>query len=494
MKRDSTTLDFMKQVSTLYQITSSLQKTARESGISYAKVRKILITLGEYETEFSREVIIRYMKGKSIMEIADDMGTSANRVNAFLPYKKALYMGPVQSADSHKSKLYRSRVQVALEKFVSNKGKKHAENDLEDHKENTLNERKEISMKTKSNYKNENLSPVHLHLELDGEFLDDSQKRMLRRYGESTKGDSISRDILIPSDMPLHNLHYVVQRLFGWQNSHLRCFRLPADIYSRLTGDKVKGWADLVGILFQPPSEYENDMFWDDDYNKGSIKSWLKNKYTGPYVYGGEMENLDFAQKDMNDLLQRYQMMDVHESFNDYYVRRKNDGNAKEKILRRAPMIELTLEEMNSSLLLESGTDNLLERIEVTSILAAKEEQLATSGIFPVTQELLYNYDYGDNWIVKITKEINCNDLLKNGYISEEELLEAQETVLAEHRPVCIHKDGVNVMDDVGGLGGFADFLKTIYEDEDKEEQAESKTWARSLGWSSRKASNKMML
>lgn len=44
---------------------------------------------------------------------------------------------------------------------------------------------------------------------------------MMKRYGESLTGNSITRDILIPADMPLHNLHYAIQKLFGFQNSHL---------------------------------------------------------------------------------------------------------------------------------------------------------------------------------------------------------------------------------------------------------------------------------
>ena len=73
MKKDTTTIDFMKQVSALYRKTGSLQKTAEELGISYSKVRKILITINEYETEFSKEVNRKYMNGKSIIEIANEM-------------------------------------------------------------------------------------------------------------------------------------------------------------------------------------------------------------------------------------------------------------------------------------------------------------------------------------------------------------------------------------------------------------------------------------
>jgi hypothetical protein len=111
-----------------------------------------------------------------------------------------------------------------------------------------------------------------------------------------------------------------------------------------------------------------------------------------------------------------------------------------------------------------------------------------------ITHELIYNYDFGDNWVVKITKKIDCEDLLVNGIISEEEIMEANETVMSKQTPVCIHKDGIFVLDDVGGLGGFADFLGRIYESEYKEEREDHRTWAQSLGWSTKKVSSKTIL
>lgn len=59
------------------------------------------------------------------------------------------------------------------------------------------------------------IKPIHLRLELKDDYLSDFQKVMLKRYGESITGDSIIRDVLIPSDMPLHNLHSVIQKAFG---------------------------------------------------------------------------------------------------------------------------------------------------------------------------------------------------------------------------------------------------------------------------------------
>ncbi|MCK5757600.1 MAG: hypothetical protein KAH14_00795 [Clostridiales bacterium] len=317
---------------------------------------------------------------------------------------------------------------------------------------------------------------------------------MLRRYGESSTGDSFSRDILIPSDMPLHNLHYAIQKLFGWQNSHLRSFTLPEKLYQKVTGGAVKGWTDLVGILFQPPSEAEEDIFWDDDYEKGSFDRWNKKKYTGPYYYGGIFEHPENAKRDIQRFLDDFKVIEVRESFADYMTRSKKTGSKEIKILKKAPIIELTLDEMNSSILIDNGTEHLMENLEVSTILADKNESLDEKSLLPVTKELIYNYDFGDDWLITITREDKYIDLVENGFVSLDEIAYANDIVLNEYRPVCIHKDGIFVLDDVGGLGGFADFLGTVYESDDKEESRSTLNWAKSLGWRDKKVSIKKML
>jgi hypothetical protein len=477
----------MQEVLKSYKKTASLQKTAEELKISYAKVRKILITLGEYQTDFSMEVGKRRSMGRSISEIAAELNTSTNRVTAFLPYEKTLYTGPEPTIDAKKSKVYRKRIATAREKFVNRAIK-------EDGKRNLLT-RKDKFVRNEF-YQNTNVfKAIHLHLELKSDYLGDTEKAILHKYGLSSTGDSISRDILIPSDMPLHNLHYAIQRLFGWQNSHLRRFILPEEVYTKVTGGTVKGWADLVGTLFQPPIECEHDVFWDDDYQSGSIKTWFRKKYTGPYCFRGIMEDFERAQDDINELIERFPILEVRESFGDYMNRSKGKDKEKIRIIKKAPLIELTLQEMNNSIIVEGGTESLLERLEAAKVLAFKDEDICNvNDIFPVTHTLIYNYDFGDNWTITITKERDCKELLQKGCISNNELLEAEATVLLKHKPICIHKDGIFVLDDVGGLHGFISFLKEVYEGEDESERDHAKTWAQSLGWSERKISNKLVL
>lgn len=111
----------------------------------------------------------------------------------------------------------------------------------------------------------------------------------------------------------------------------------------------------------------------------------------------------------------------------------------------------------------------------------------------PVADHILYNYDFGDDWCVRISGSHNCVDLVKQGRVKQEEIDEALKLYIKKGLPSCIARDGVNVMDDVGGLGGFIEFLKTI-NGEDEDEKVSMKEWASGMGWSKRKVTPKNVL
>lgn len=349
--------------------------------------------------------------------------------------------------------------------------------------------------------------PILLHMELVNERCRDDEKKLLMKYADATERGTITRDVLIPSDMPLHNLHYAIQRLFGWQNSHLRAFRLDEKDYERLTGSRVREWAKLVGILFQGLPEDEDDKFWDDDYIYGNIKIWLRKKYTGPYVFEGYTEEYEEAKGSVDELIHRFPTVDVRESFYDYHERTKGEtGGELEgiRIIKTAPILELTIRELMNSISFDSALDELLERLPVAEVLGVKGAELAEFEeiqnwteeriLKPATDKLVYNYDFGDNWIVEITRPGNFGDLMEQSGTDTERLMKAMDTVREKHKPVCIGEKGGFVMDDVGGMGGFADFLYAIHVSKDREERVAFREWAKGMGWSKRKVDPEKML
>lgn len=185
---------------------------------------------------------------------------------------------------------------------------------------------------------------------------DENEAYVLKKYGDVTEDLAITRTVLAPADIPLRGLHFAIQRLFGWQNSHLHCFKL--------------------------------------------------------------------ADNDFNELLERIMVDD----------------------------------------LLGFGEDTFIEYDELS-------KSMYGTLFGRSTDKMLYNYDYVLNWIH-----------------------EAYNIVLDRHQPVCIGRKGKMVMDDVGGMGGYARFLDAIYCSEDQEEKASYLEWAKGMGWSNRKSALKNML
>ena len=75
-------------------------------------------------------------------------------------------------------------------------------------------------------------------------------KQILTQYGKIQKG--FKRDVLIPGTMSLASLHYMIQRLFGWQNSHLHNFWLGESAFDMTTArNRVDEWLAPCGVLFR---------------------------------------------------------------------------------------------------------------------------------------------------------------------------------------------------------------------------------------------------
>ena len=73
------------------------------------------------------------------------------------------------------------------------------------------------------------------------------------------------------------------------------------------------------------------------------------------------------------------------------------------------------------------------------------------------------------------------------------------EEITGKHRPICIDKDGIELVDDVGGIGGFCDMLQIINEtnmnnEVEREERERLLGWADMMGWTGRRISPKRTL
>ena len=273
----------------------------------------------------------------------------------------------------------------------------------------------------------------------------ESARLILKRFG-GVIGDTISRDFIVPDDMPLWALYYTLTTAFGFLNEHLHVFSLTDEDRIRLTDDKAMKWIELVGILFRTPFMEEGDEFWCDDYRSGSFKAWRRKKYTGPYLYRGRCETYAYSRESVKN---------IHPDDVYYAVTHKGvsgdfsftsiidgayftpDNTPSDSTVRKLHFEDLSMEDLGRCF--ERNPNSLLETLTVREIM----ERYA--------DKLLYEYDFGDSW--RFLLEFSEDECSK----------EARRQCVDLHRPVMLHADGINLVEDAGGVSGFVSFLLSLY-------------------------------
>lgn len=447
-------MDF-ETVVEVYRQTNSTKQTAKLLSISEVKVRRILLTCGLWSSQTSDQIGALYRQGLSVREIAQQLFMSEKNVQAYLPYSRGTYGGQNKSAEAIRSEVYRLRLKNALESQVAHAEPKQFSTETTD---------REIIMDT-------NINVLKLHLELFLDHPDSREMEILKKYAKVEKG--ITRDILVPDTMTLHALHYVIQKVFGWQNSHLHHFSLPEEIFQMCTKGAFGIWTKLCGVYFRFPIDDLSDLYWDDDYDgRISVNTWLKRKYCGPYRYEGSSENYLESQLEVRDFYRHFPKIEIHRSWDAW------SDNYENKIEKIMDPKDATIEEVFRSIMFESGANTLLERLTLREILCPANQIPESIDPYSVavrqlTDRLVYEYDYGDGWVIHIS-------LMDSADATPEQV----EQVQAE-KPVCISRDGINIMDDVGGVYGYCEFLEQLHEGE-PEEREQLRQWARMFAWTGR--------
>lgn len=547
--------EIYQQVIDDFLITGSVKQTAINVGTTLVRAQRILITEGLWSSKTSENIGRLYRENKSVSEIAGELYISEKTVQAYLPYTRNEkgYGGNNRSNEAIRSEDYRKRQQNASNNQVLNKelDKECKRNntsyrDVELDNERSFIQKEELAVMysednpmCKSEYKAKKMLAseyydlyadkkhrvLKLSLKLNMKYMSVEDTVILNRYGRATRG--ITREILVPGDITLHALHYAIQRAFGWQNSHLHCFKLSNESFQKLTGGKNKigkygginydgkfiDWVKLCGIYFRYPTEDYEDIYWDDDYEEGiSFKSWLRKKYTGPYKYGGEWEHYRKASIAAKELIKKYPQIDVVDYIHNSKTIKGRLGSLNEA-RETIPMREATIEDFQHGF--EGNLDELLERVTVAELLVPEgmdideeiylrvsnlcreqKNSLIDLPVLPVTDEIIYAYDYGAGWEVSIkmtdcycivdSKTETCQRAYNiNQEYVDDEMLSKIVMVDTKQKPICIALDGLSVMDDVGGIHGYINLLTEIRLGIPSERD-EARNWAKGMGWNGR--------
>lgn len=98
-----------QDIISIYHETESAKETARISGLSPQKVRRILITAGEWSSPRTDEITRLWESGKTVAEISALLGIAPKTVAGHLPYRKGEYKGNNPSGNALNIRRYRER-------------------------------------------------------------------------------------------------------------------------------------------------------------------------------------------------------------------------------------------------------------------------------------------------------------------------------------------------------------------------------------------------
>lgn len=431
-----------------YSAGEPIKGIARELGVSEVKVRRFLITEGLWMSQTSEEIRKLVQQGYSTEEIADILQKPVKTVQAYMPYSRGEYGSEHMSNSAQNSKKYRERMKSAEEKQVF---KRDVKIDMIQFNE----------WKQQHNFKGEGHKVLKLHLALNCSGLDDKNEYVLKKYGKVK--ETISRDILVPAEIPLHNLHYAIQRAFGWQNEHLHHFSLPEDVFACMTDDKALTWLDFCGIYFRFPNEEMDDLFWDDDYNgTQSIRTWLRKKYTGPYRYYGLSEHFLEAQEEARIFRENNPSCMVY-------------GGSR---VKRLPLSEVSAAQMASCL--ESDPGELLERLPLSQVIGLDVESGWKNAVSDIREKAKRGFAEKYNGYQRLLREMQKTEIWQNQYSDSEiaALISQYEHTLCSADPKVIPvTDMLNYSYDYGDGWEVKITCVDYFESFDNENKADANGW-----------------
>ena len=594
-----------RQILNVYEDTHSVQQTAVKVGVSRNTVQRVLITEDKWESGRSRDVVRLAREGKTAEQIANELYLSLKCVQNYMPYTRGMHEECV-SANAKAAILKRERMKAALEAQESKFGTIGATDGISMNEEVIQKERIDldammsqfgefIKKEDRPNTSVKKYAPAVFKLKLelvdyDGSKIEytDEEKGILNKYAKMQ--DGFVREVLVPSSMSLNALNYMIQRLYGWQNSHLHSFVLPADKFNTITDNgALAQWKRLCGVLFRLPDEDYTDKYCADNYDgTKSFKSWLKSKYCGaelPFSVGdtyidnqmrlddlenacdddimfqpitlGELREAIDIGGEGDELLERLSVGELLcpenelTSAEEWWTKVNTEIRGKQDLITQFHTVcgdYLKLIESIYELRQRRITQAEMERIISTNVKVSQIPKTPAEELYlknkkeieyleshcrqmlsafepkipPLTESVLYRYDYGDGWCVKVTcvegyyinnymdfpneqgwilmivkdKDIaedwdfyNCSDDQK----ITGEYVEKLRKVADRKAPICLAADGIALLDDVGGIGGFIDMLKTLH-GENLEEAEELREWANRQGWFGRAVKVENML
>lgn len=411
--------ELIKRVVEIYEETDSFKKTAAALHISTSKVRKALLTAGAWTNDTAQQIqeTREAHPEWSDEKIAEELHISVNTVQMYTPYKLGPYQGDGPSAQRMSE--YRGRNKRKMDAVDGNRkgvgelmaGQKEEEDpfdrplddmswyDEEKRKAEEAglpfspfrhnpdpNAMPHVDDQFYLDYRrvepahdqgrHASLQAFHLRLEIDTDGMNPAElERLSTEYDVKT---GWTRELIVPSAIPLHYLHYIIQRAFGFENVADHLFSLTPDDFSSVLeaagGDELRSYCRLCGILFRFPYGNDEELYWDDDYDgKKSVRTWLKEKYEGSWNTNagtgyGYADNQYRIWKWLNGAVPDFHVLAAAFDSDDF----------EEEVRRLGAPEEYSIGEMDGAPVPESGQfpfNNILESLSLEDLMSVAPEE-----------------------------------------------------------------------------------------------------------------------
>lgn len=425
---------------------------------------------------------------------------------------------------------------------------------------------------------------------------------------------SISREILVPANASLYDLHLYTQKLFGWRDFYTHKFSLCDEDFIRVTKGNREVYDHLCGILFRSEQSCSFDWYWhelkddplltkcnvimessflnekrrlNNNFSHNSPNTWLECLFPKSHQNG---KNTDLN-TEANCLIERLTLGEIFKPSSGIMNTMYSQDNVEEwkqklhknsvSCINRLHTLSVNYpnefyEECDALEELDGWKESFkkLQRIRMNPAAVESRFGQDYSGALkhhlemfldcyeharnivenynpklePFFTELMYKYDRGENWQVRIrclnvfelsekalmvaersqnmstnymekdysdsagTKSANLVAEVVNPYamynVSQDlsslqpslrkptsswldghgRLVPRKISILLDkventHSPICYHADGLSVMDDIGGISGFFEFLRTL-NGHDKTAARRVREMAEIYGWS----------
>lgn len=346
----------------------------------------------------------------------------------------------------------------------------------------------------------------------------------------------IRRELFISSDTSLFKLHLIIQKLFGWKDFFPHRFTFRDEDFDLLTKEKPGISSDFCGILLRPIKAQSFDWCWHDFKDDPEL-AFCGVMVDGSFVYCkrfcetvNPVSDTQVFHDESNCLIERLSLQEIlrpfpkkdHESDSsslldewkkktladsrlcmEHFLEFQNDNpeefrrecdalkeldrwkESYERLLRIRynPAATLARYGLRYSDAEKLHRDMLLSCFDHSRNIVENYNPVPE----PFFNEIVYKYDRVQKWEVRI----RCLDIFEDkGGIwldkHEKEASKEQKEFLDKvHRtqtPVCSDYDGVLLMDNIGGISGFFDFLRVL-KGEDQEVSRNLRGLAEIYGW-----------